>query len=170
MIWHLVAAVFAALAAAGVGLILRKLSRGRLPKWIVPVMAGLGMLGYQIHVEYSWFDHKKAQLPASTEVVDSATGTEIWRPWTFFFPMTTRFSVIDQQSIQRSGENAELAEFMLYHFERHHTDLVIPKAYVLNCESRELVPLDDDSGEPELQGMRTLRSTSELLEAACRQA
>ncbi|WP_447555343.1 hypothetical protein [Vreelandella sp. EE22] len=168
MIWHLVAAVFAALAAAGVGLILRKLSRGRLPKWIVPVFAGLGMLSYQIHVEYSWFEHKKAQLPASSDVIDSATGTEVWRPWTFFFPMTTRFSVIDRESIQRDGQTG-IVRFMLYHFERHHTDLVIPQAYVLNCANRELVPLNGDS-EPDLEGIRTLRTSSELLNTACREA
>lgn len=166
MMWHLIAAVFAALAAAGIGLALRKLSNDRLPKWIVPVLAGLGMLGYQIHVEYSWFDHKKAQLPASTEVVDSATGTEIWRPWTFVFPMTTRFSVLDRESLAR---NDDVAEFMLYHFERHHTDLVIPKAYVLHCQSRELVPVDAQSREPALEGIRTLRASSTLLESACRQ-
>ncbi|MFI0472378.1 hypothetical protein ACGLWX_06590 [Halomonas sp. HMF6819] len=164
MIWHLIAAVFAALAAAGIGLILRKATGNRLPKWIVPVMAGLGMLGYQIHVEYSWFEHKKAQLPPSTEVVDSATGTEIWRPWTFVFPMTTQFSVLDRESLSRSGD---VAEFMLYHFERHYTDLVIPQAYVLNCQSRELVPVAAERREPDLDGIRTLRADSTLLQSAC---
>lgn len=164
MIWHLIAAVFAALAAAGIGLMLRYLSRNRLPKWIVPVMAGLGMLSYQIHVEYSWFDHKRAQLPASAEVVDTATGTEVWRPWTFVFPMTTRFTVLDHDSLSREDS---VAEFMLYHFERHHTDLVIPRAYALNCQTRELVPMDADSREPDLAGIRTLRDASELLHGAC---
>ncbi|MFG6665973.1 hypothetical protein ACGK9R_02560 [Halomonas sp. HNIBRBA4712] len=164
MIWHLVAAVFAALAAAGIGLLLRKLSGNRLPKWIVPVMAGLGMLAYQIHVEYSWFDHKKAQLPASAEVIDSAAGTEIWRPWTFVFPMTTRFSVLDRESLSRSGD---VAEFMLYHFERRHTDLVIPQGYLLNCDNRELVPLFKANQRPDREGLRTLRRDSTLLERAC---
>ncbi|WP_144979549.1 hypothetical protein [Halomonas sp. C22] len=168
MIWHLIAAVFAALAAAGIALILRHLSGRRLPKWIVPVFAGLGMLSYQIHVEYSWFDHKQQQLPASAVVVDSSTGTEVWRPWTFVFPMTTRFSVLDRDSLQSTQhEGALLAEFMLYHFERHHTDLVIPQAYLLNCSSRELVPVDIDTRSPDITGIRTLRTSSTLLEQAC---
>ncbi|WP_249978377.1 hypothetical protein [Vreelandella olivaria] len=168
MIWHLIAAIFAALAAAGIGLILRHLSRNRLPKWIIPVFAGLGMLGYQIHVEYSWFEHKQRQLPASAVVIDSATGTEMWRPWTFFFPMTTRFSVVDRDSIQRTQhQGATLAEFMLYHFERHHTDLVIPQPYLLNCSNRELVAIDMDTREPDVERLRTLRSGSTLLQTVC---
>ena len=65
MLWQLVAAVFAGLGAAGVGLILRQLSGKRLPRWIVPALGGLGMIGYQVHYEYAWFDYKQAQLPAS---------------------------------------------------------------------------------------------------------
>ncbi len=65
MIWHLIAAIFAGLGAAGLGLLLRTLSGKRLPRWIVPVCAGLGMLGYQIQHEYGWFDHKRQQLPDS---------------------------------------------------------------------------------------------------------
>ena len=37
MIWHLIAAIFAGLGAAGLGLLLRTLSGKRLPRWIVPV-------------------------------------------------------------------------------------------------------------------------------------
>lgn len=168
MIWHLIAAVFAGLAAAGIGLILRNLSGKRLPKWIVPVCGGLGMLGYQIHIEYSWFEHKQAQLPDTAIVISSDTGTAVWRPWTFAIPMTTKFSVVDSENIRISEQNnARLAEFMLYQFERHHTDILITQPYVLNCDSRELVPLNQDSREPILEEIRILRETSPLLSSVC---
>lgn len=168
MIWHLIAAVFAGLAAAGIGLILHKLSGKRLPKWIVPVCGGLGMLGYQIQVEYSWFEHKQAQLPESATVISKDTSTAIWRPWTFAIPMTTKFSVVDSENIRISEQgDARLAEFILYQFERHHTDILITQPYLLNCENRELVPLDETSREPMLEEIRTLRETSPLLNSVC---
>jgi len=49
MFWHLIAAIVAGVAGAGIGLLLRSLTRKRLPKWIIPVCAGLGMLSYTIH-------------------------------------------------------------------------------------------------------------------------
>lgn len=168
MIWHLIAAVFAGLAAAGIGLILRTLSGKRLPKWVVPVFGGLGMLAYQIQVEYSWFDHKQAQLPETATVISTDSSTAIWRPWTFAIPMTTKFSVVDSDNIRITEQgNARLAEFILYQFERHHTDILITQPYVLNCASRELVPLDKNTREPILEQIRTLRDTSPLLSNVC---
>ncbi|NYT74892.1 hypothetical protein HZU72_21120 [Halomonas sp. QX-2] len=168
MIWHLIAAVFAGLAAAGIGLILRNLSGKRLPKWIVPVCGGLGMLGYQVQVEYSWFDHKQAQLPETATVISTESSTAVWRPWTFAIPMITKFSMVDSENIRITEQNdTRLAEFILYQFERHHTDILITQPYLLNCESRELVPLDKDSRDPILEEIRTLRETSPLLNNVC---
>ncbi|WP_083024298.1 hypothetical protein [Vreelandella lionensis] len=168
MIWHLIAAVFAGLAAAGIGLILRTLSGKRLPKWIVPVCGGLGMLGYQIQVEYTWFEHKQAQLPDSATVISTESSTAVWRPWTFAIPMTTKFSVVDSENIRTTEQDgARLAEFILYQIERHHTDILITQPYLLNCETRELVPLDKESREPILKEIRTLRETSPLLSNVC---
>lgn len=171
MIWHLVAAIFAGLAAAGIGLLLRTLSRKRLPKWIVPVCGGLGMLGYQVQVEYSWFEHKQAQLPETATVISSDTSSAVWRPWTFAFPMTTKFSVIDSDNVRATtSEGAVIAEFILYQFERHHIDIVTTQPYVLNCTNRELVPLHPDTGAAELSQLRRLRETSPLLTTVCQLA
>ena len=168
MIWHLIAAVFAGLAAAGIGLVLRALSGKRLPKWVVPVCGGLGMLGYQIQVEYSWFAHKQAQLPETATVISTDTSTAVWRPWTFAFPMITKFSMIDSGNIRMSEQDgARVAEFILYQFERHHTDILITQPYLLNCDNRELVPLDEETREPILEQIRTLRETSPLLSTVC---
>lgn len=168
MIWHLIAAVFAGLAAAGIGLILRSLSGKRLPKWIVPVCGGLGMLGYQIQVEYAWFEHKQAQLPDTAMVISHDTSSAVWRPWTFAFPMVTKFSVVDSDNIlTRDVADTQVVEFILYQFERHHTDILTTQPYVLNCDSRELVPLNNDSGEAQLSELRLLRETSPLLTTVC---
>ena len=44
---------------------------------------------------------------------------------------------------------------------------MITQPYVLNCENRELVPLDEESREPILEEIRTLRETSPLLSNVC---
>ncbi|WP_447527824.1 hypothetical protein [Vreelandella sp. TE19] len=168
MIWHLIAAVFAGLAGAGIGLLLRALSGKRLPKWVVPVLGGLGMLAYQIQVEYSWFEHKKAQLPETARVISSDTSTAVWRPWTFAFPMTTKFSVVDSDNIvAREIEDAWVAEFLLYQFERHHTDILTTQPYVLNCATRELMALNSTADAASPGELRRLRETSPLLTAVC---
>jgi len=168
MIWHLIAAIFAGLAAAGIGLTLRVISGKRLPRWIVPVFAGLGMLGYQIHVEYSWYSHRLEQLPDSAHVVEITRDGMFWRPWTYVLPMVTAFSVVDTQSlaVQREGEE-RLVEFLLYRFERQVQDRVTTQNWLMNCNTRETVPLEPDTRQPLTEHRRRLTEEAPLYQAVC---
>ncbi|QOR37823.1 hypothetical protein HNO52_04335 [Billgrantia diversa] len=168
MIWHLIAAVFAGLGAAGVGLLLRTLSGKRLPRWIVPVFAGLGILGYQINHEYSWFEHKRSQLPATAQVVDTEEERMFWRPWTYAVPLTVGFSVVDRSSMrQMEAEGDPLVEFILYRFEKEYMDRLDHQLYLMNCKTQEMVPLVGEEPSPNLQALREVDSSSRLYEAVC---
>ncbi|WP_458525556.1 hypothetical protein [Onishia taeanensis] len=168
MMWHLIAAVFAGLGAAGIALLLRTLSGKRLPRWIVPVFGGLGMLGYQIHAEYTWFEHKQQQLPASARVVASERSEVFWRPWTYLFPMTTAFQVIDRENlIGRQAGDDRLVEFIRYRFEKQAIDRVTTRPYLMNCTTREQLPLDDTTGEPALGELKRLGSDDPAYRAVC---
>ena len=46
MLWTILAIVVAGMGAAGIAMLLRKLTGNRLPKWIIPACGGLGMLAY----------------------------------------------------------------------------------------------------------------------------
>ncbi|WP_404417176.1 hypothetical protein [Marinospirillum sp.] len=167
MIWHLIAAVFCGLAAAGVALLLRKLSGQRLPKWIIPVFAGLGMLSYQVYTEYNWYELKQTQLPEDSVIVSKETKENFWRPWTYVVPLTGAFTLLDTSSLEtRSMGDQQVAEFVLYRFERLHVDQVASQAYVLNCSSRELVPLQEDRAM-KVEAMRRLSAEDPLHEAVC---
>jgi len=168
MLWQLVAAAFAGLGAAGVALLLRLISGKRLPRWIVPVCAGLGILAYQINYEYSWYDYKRQQLPESAQVVSTEKDQMLWRPWTYLYPLITAFSVVDRDNLVVSRVDGDrLVEFILYRFERQYRDLLTQQAYLMNCTARELVPLSGDDRQPEVDRLQRLESDAALLETAC---
>ncbi|WP_028305045.1 hypothetical protein [Oceanospirillum maris] len=168
MIWHLVAAIVVGVAAAGVALFLRKISGKRLPKWIIPVFAGVGMLAYQVHTEYDWFDHKKMSLPEGSVVVSTEEPGSPWRPWTFAIPMTTAFTVLDEASINsRMVSNQKVIEFMLYRFEKQHVDRVKNQAFVINCDRRELLPMNLKR-ELDIAEGRVLGEEDPLYQVICR--
>lgn len=167
MIWHLLAAFSAGLAAAGIALILRKLSRGTIPKWFVPAFAGAGMLAYQINMDYGWYEHKLDKLPSESVVVSSESPGKIWRPWTYAFPMTSAFTVLDTNSVAtRMIDNQNIAEFVLYRFEKHYTDRVASDHFVLNCSSREMVPVSD-KGALDIDNKQLLKAGDPLLSRVC---
>ena len=167
MIWHLIAAIFAGLAAAGIALLFRKLSGQRLPKWIIPVFVGLGMLGYQIYYEYSWYDHLQARQPEGTVVISSEREEVFWRPWTYYYPMTVAFTVVDTNNlIEHEGEDATLVEFILYRFEKKHIDLVTHRAHLLNCDTAEVLPMTE-TRQADITQLRTLDTSDTLYKAVC---
>lgn len=69
MFLELIATFIAGFAAAGVMMLVNRMSGGRLPRWLVPVVAGLAMIGTTIASEYNWFDRTRGTLPNGFEVV-----------------------------------------------------------------------------------------------------
>lgn len=131
MFWEFVATVFAGLGAAGVALLLRALSARRLPRWLVPACAGLGMLGFQVYTEYTWFAHQQSLLPDGVAVVRTVEEQALWRPWSYFAPQTVRFMALNvgDASVNSQHPNLVLAE--LYLFERRRSARRIPQ--VIDC-------------------------------------
>jgi hypothetical protein len=104
MLIDFIATIAAALAAGGLALIANHLSGWRLPKWLLPLAAGAGMLGYAIWAEYSWFDRTVDAYPDGFEVVFRNESSALWRPWTYLVPITTRFFAVDPETVKTHPE------------------------------------------------------------------
>lgn len=167
MIWHLVATFSAGLGAAGIAFLLRNLSRQKLPKWIIPALAGIGMLSYQIYFEYNWFAHHASRQPEGAVLTSSQTDTVFWRPWTYIFPMTTAFTVVDSTNLQvREMDGLTLVEFIEYRFEKQYIDAVSHQRYVLNCTDAQMIAVSDEQKVLSKQPQNIQRS-SVLFNTVC---
>ena len=69
MFWTLVTVFFAGFAGAGIGLVLRHLTRNRVPKGIIPVCAGLTMILATIGQEYGWYNGARSTMAADLVVI-----------------------------------------------------------------------------------------------------
>lgn len=107
MLFELIAAVVTGVALAGLAMALRWLSRGYFAKWIVPVFAGLGMLGYSVWSEYSWFERTNIAMPGIA-VAWKNEDRAFWRPWSYVEPVTTRFTALDMRNAKRHPQQSGL--------------------------------------------------------------
>lgn len=116
MFLELIAVFVAGFAGAGGMMLLAKLARGRLPKWLIPVGAGVAMLAAAISNEYSWYDRNSASLPEGMVVAQTVETRAYWRPWTLLFPFTERFAAVDLGNLQTNSqdENLHLVDLYLY--------------------------------------------------------
>lgn len=170
MFWIIIAAAAAGLGSAGIGIGIRKLSRNRIGKWIIPASAGLGILLYQVSFEYSWYDNQLLHQPKGSVVVAVENQPSLLRPWTFLFPLTTAYTLLDPQEIiyeEQAEPYAKLARFYLYRIEKAPTEIMKYKQHVLNCSSAELVQLSDDHNIDTRVKVRKLTGEDLLFKAVC---
>ncbi|MFC4258709.1 hypothetical protein ACFOZ5_06645 [Marinobacter lacisalsi] len=166
MFWNFVATIVCGLAAAGIAMAIRAATAKKAPRWLVPVFAGLGMMGYQIYMEYNWYDQMTARMPAESVVVATESQAEFWRPWSFAFPQINRITVLDTNSITRNRANPDTVRFQLYRFRSTFGGRVSKGTWLLNCPSRELVALNSD-GTPNTDQVRRLGTDDTLLQEVC---
>lgn len=118
MFVELIATVFAGIACAGIAMLLNILTGRRLPKWIMPVAAGLGMIGMTVSNEYTWFDRTAARLPAGVDIAMTVDEQSWLRPWTQLWPYTKRFVAVDTGTARRNENLPDQRLADLYFFGR----------------------------------------------------
>lgn len=101
MFVELIATVFAGIGCAGLMLVLNIATGRRLPKWLMPVAAGLGMIAMTVSNEYTWFNRTTERLPDGLEIAMSVEEQSWLRPWTQVWPYTKRFVAADLPSLRQ---------------------------------------------------------------------
>jgi hypothetical protein len=112
--------IAALIAAATLGLLAWAARRWRpgLPQWSVPFAAAVGLIGFTIWSEYSWFTRVSAELPPEVEVVVVEDEAMPLRPWTYLAPITMRFVALDHRKTLAHPQKAGLRIVTLYSFAR----------------------------------------------------
>jgi len=141
MLFELIATFAIGFAGAGVALALTHLFGKNLPRWIVPVSAGLAMICFTIFIEYSWFQRTRASLPTGVEVAHSVADTAVYRPWTYVWPYVDRFIAVDKASLRRNEAfpNQRILDLLVYG--RWTTVKRVRAAF--DCESGKRADLTD---------------------------
>lgn len=172
MAYELIGAIVAAVGAAGVILLLNKLLRGRLPRWLVPTAAGLALVTVTIVLEYGWYGRVVDGLPEGVEVVWVDQTPQPLRPWTFAVPMATQVIAADGRQVAKHPVKAELRMLPLYRFARWRpTEQAV---MVVDCAGNRHVLLTEgvaisDAGE--LSGADWVPASDEMgyEQAACQE-
>ncbi|TMV08952.1 hypothetical protein FGK63_07475 [Ruegeria sediminis] len=141
MFLELIGTIFAGLAVAGVVMLVNRSTGGRLPRWLAPVAAGLGMLGVTIASEYSWYERTRAALPEGITVVQEVENRAFYQPWTYAVPYVSRFAAIDTASVQTNEQVPGQRLVDLYFFGRWSPVSKVPVA--VDCDGLRRANLAD---------------------------
>ena len=118
MFVELIATIFAGIACAGLAMLANIITGRRLPKWILPVAAGAGMIATTVSNEYTWFHRTQDRLPDGLSIAMQVEESSWMRPWTQIWPYTKRFVAVDTGTARINDQLPEQKLVDLYFFGR----------------------------------------------------
>lgn len=170
MIWELIATIVAGMGAAGIILLLRKLTGNAVPKWAIPSFAALAMLSFQIYSEYTWFTYQQNLLPAGIVVLHQQKSSAFWRPWSYVYPQTLGFVAADVANAEKNQVNSEVQRVNLYFVQRHTavqtTSQVVHCGFNAKAKNSATVTIPEDDSTLDNQWL-ALNEQDPLLQALC---
>lgn len=92
---------------------LRKTTGREVPKWVMPAAAGLAMLFVTIWGEYRWFPDARARIGTQMVVMTQNHDSAAYRPWTYLWPVTTRFVALDVATSAKPAPGVVVANLYL---------------------------------------------------------
>ena len=170
MFLELIATVFAGIACAGVMMLVNISTGRRLPRWLTPVAAGLGMIFATISSEYSWFDRTSGGLPEGVEIAMTVDEQSWFRPWTQVWPYTKRFVAVDTGTTRTNENLPDQRIADLYFFGRWSPVNTLPMLF--DCAAGKSALLIDgadfaDDGTVTDADWQTMPPDDPILKLAC---
>ena len=143
-----------------------------IPGWATPALAGAGLIGTAIYMEYSWFNRVSSELPAEFVVADVQSSASPLRPWTYVAPLVDRFTVLDVSKLARHPDRAELIMAPVFGFARWQNPQ--NALMVFDCAGNRRVPVTegmaiDANGTLTGADWLVLDSVDGLQQAACKE-
>ncbi|AJE48616.1 hypothetical protein [Celeribacter indicus] len=167
MLLEFIATISAGAGAAGIVLLIGRLTSGALPKWLLPAAAGAAMLAFSIWTDYSWFDRAQQGLGAEKVVATTIDKRQIWRPWTYVAPVTTRFIALDRT---RADQDDATVFADMYLVSRREDSVIVPAAFdCLLGRRADLIGAEGGTPEARLESARwhDLGEDDPVLRTAC---
>lgn len=161
-------AIAVGIFAACLAFIIRRFT-GFFPRWIIPASAGLGMLGFTVWNDYTWFGRVLHDLPPEVVVADSFTTANALQPWTHLVAPVTRFRAIDLRTVEPLATAPDIRRAAVFIAARFMPTFVTPQLFDCAREARadgEPATLDAD-GLPPPGAWVPLAPTDPLLRAVC---
>ncbi|KJS36694.1 MAG: hypothetical protein VR70_13755 [Rhodospirillaceae bacterium BRH_c57] len=139
MFLDVVIAVCAAFAGSGIVYALFRLFRRKPPKWVVPVVAAIAIVGVTAHLRYDWEHRSASLLPADFVVVERLSTSTIFEPWSLIQPVVTSLLAVDTMSAKRNQARPEMVMVDLVMLRRADDTLII--RHVVDCAAKRVAPM-----------------------------
>lgn len=155
--------------AACVAFIVRRLY-GVNARFLIPLSAGAGMLGFTVWNDYTWYGRNVAGLPDTVQVARAIEKSWVVQPWTLIAPVVTRFQAVNRASVARNAAAPEVARATVYLVARFQP--TFETVQLFDCARGRRADAADapESGTPPERAWVTVGLDDPLLSLVCAEA
>jgi hypothetical protein len=151
MFWTLITVFIAGFAGAGIGFLLRNISRNRLPKGIVPICAGLTMIVATVGLEYGWQRGVQATMAEDLVIISTREQQAWYQPWTLVRPWVRGFIAYSPGETVETADDSGILAVQLRIQERWQPQVIRPA--LVDCDGARWTDLSastqfDNQGDP----------------------
>lgn len=170
MFWTLVTVFISGFAGAGIGLLLRQITRKRLPKGIVPICAGLTMIAATVALEYQWADGMRRTMPEDLVIVTTREQQAWYQPWTYIRPWVRGFISYSPAETVETAPGSGISVVQLRIQERWNPQMIRPA--LVDCAGSRWADLTastefTEAGIPVDTDWRTAGPDNPIIAALC---
>jgi len=170
MIWTLLTVFIAGFAGAGIGFLLRNITRKRLPKGIVPICAGLTMIAATVGLEYGWKNGVRATMADDLVIISTREQQAWYQPWTLVQPWVRGFISFSPAETVETAAGSGILAVQLRIQERWQPQIVRPA--LVDCANARWTDLIatttfTDTGQPEAATWRETGADDPIVSAVC---
>ena len=170
MFWILITVFIAGFAGAGIGFLLRSLTRKRLPAGIVPVCAGLTMIVATVGLEYGWMNGVRSTMPEDLVIVSTREQQAWYQPWTLLRPWVRGFIGFSPAENVETAQGSGILAVQLRIQERWQPQIIRPA--LVDCANARWTDLIatttfTETGEPEGAIWRETGMSDPIVSAVC---
>jgi hypothetical protein len=170
MFWTLVTVFIAGFAGAGIGFLLRSITRKKLPKGIVPICAGLTMIAATVGQEYGWYDGVRSTMPEDLVIVSTREQQAWYQPWTQVRPWVRGFLSYSPGEAIETAAGSGIFAVQLRIQERWQPQTIMP--ILVDCTADRWTDVTPemtftDTGEPEGAPWRETGPDDPIVSAVC---
>ncbi len=171
MLFVLIATFVAGIGAAGVVYAFGRLTGRKVPRYAMPVAAGITMFAFMLWNDYGWYARATAGLPDHVRVAQHFTYKSVFQPWTLFAPRADRYVAVDMSTTWRNKNVPDIMFVDVLFVERYQT----PKRvlYAFDCANSRWAlvastnPFASD-GDLSSINWQPVTVQGPLIQAACR--
>lgn len=169
MLLTLFGALAVGVLAACVAFVVRRFY-GVNARFLIPLSAGAGMLGFTVWNDYTWFGRNVAGLPDTVQVARAIEKSWVVQPWTLIVPVVTRFQAVNRASVARNASAPQVARATVYLVARFQP--TFETVQLFDCAAGRRADAADapEGGTPPERAWVTVGLDDPLLSIVCAEA